>query len=184
MGLATAIVPTPAFQPFGGSWLGSILNQEFNAALTGAAFGGAYASATGGDIGQGMVAGATVWAVGAGVNQAIGHAVGFIASGFKAPTFANGAFYYDANTGGWITLGNVVTGPQSGINKSVDLNGVTQSYTYKQHELGHIPQGTLLGPGYVPLHAASLTVGAIVGVFTGSGVITGSQRSKGSNLSI
>ncbi|MFO0792622.1 MAG: hypothetical protein U0586_01015 [Candidatus Brocadiaceae bacterium] len=114
-GLAGYLAPVPDFQLFGDSAknaYASVANRVFNAGITGAAFGATYTGMTGGDIGQGAMMGALAWAAGEGVNMGIGHA---IASGGNAPSFENGAFYYDATTGGWITFGNVVTGPRSGL---------------------------------------------------------------------
>jgi hypothetical protein len=42
--------------------------------------------------------------------------LGYVASGFKSPTVKNGSFVYDVpNWGGWITLGNVISGPKGAI---------------------------------------------------------------------
>ena len=51
-----------------------------------------------------------------------------------------------------------------------------RQYTIRQHERGHMPQGTVIGPVYVPAHAASLTVGGLIGTFTGSGFMNGTHR--------
>ncbi|WKZ20521.1 MAG: RHS repeat-associated core domain-containing protein [Candidatus Jettenia sp. CY-1] len=177
-GLAGYLAQVPDFQLFGDSAenaYASIANRVFNAGITGAAFGATYTGMTGGDIGYGAMVGAFAWAAGEGVNMGIGHAVGYIASGGNAPTFENGAFYYDANnTSGWITFGNVVTGPYSKIDKMYTVDGM--QYTIRQHERGHMPQGTVLGPAYVPAHAASLTVGGLIGTFTDSGFMNGTHR--------
>lgn len=39
-----------------------------------------------------------------------------------------------------------------------------------------MPQGTVLGPAYIPAHAASLTVGGLAGTFTGYGFMNGTHR--------
>jgi len=53
-----------------------------------------------------------LWAAGEAANMAIGHTVGFIGSGGKVPVFENGVFLYDARGfDGWITFGNVISGP-------------------------------------------------------------------------
>jgi RHS repeat-associated protein len=160
--------------PFGQGALGSIGNRVFNTALAGSLLGGSYAAITGGDIGKGALNGAKNWAVGEGVNMIVGHSVGFIGSGFEKPKFENGAFFYDTPFDGWITFSNVVSGPYGHLDESYQINGRT--YTWRAHELGHLPQGTLLGPAYIPAQAASLTVGSIIGVFTGHGVTVGSHR--------
>ncbi len=172
---AASYVGTPNFQPFGDSAAGSIGNRLFNSGLTGAAFGAAYAGMTGGDIGQGATMGALGWAAGEAGNMLVGHAVGLIGSGGKAPIFENGAFYYDVNTPGWITFGNVVTGPYGSLDNPYRLPD-GRTFTYREHELGHAsPQGTLLGPAYIPAHAASLTVGGMVGTVTGYGFVDGTH---------
>ena len=160
---------TPAFTPFGDSEPGSIANRFFNSSLTGAGLGTAYAGMTGGDIGQGAARGALGWAAGEGANMLIGHSVGLIASGGKKPVYVNGSFIYDANTSGWITFSNVITGPTSDIHRTLSntANPAIQDpfgRSYFQHEQGHThPQATLLGPGYIPAHAASLAVGGFLG---------------------
>lgn len=171
-------VGVPNYSVFGGSAWASIPNRLVNAGITGATFGATYAGVTGGDVWQGAWKGAMVWAAGEGAYMGIGHTVGFIASGGKAPTFSNGAFIYDANTKGWITFGNVITGPAADLKQPLYAGGVKDPYnrTYFNHELGHMPQGTIFGPAYIPTHVASLTVGGLVGTFTGSGFINGTHQ--------
>ncbi len=178
-GLASYLAPVPSFEPFGESAIGSIGNRVFNSSLTGSVFGATYAGVTGGDIGQGAAMGALGWAAGEGVNMFLGHAVGFIGSGFQKPAYANGEFLYDAQDwGGWITFSNVITGPATSINDTLIVNGQeVYGRTYFDHELGHSsPQGTLLGPAYVPLHAASMGIGGVVGALTGNGFVNGTHR--------
>ena len=165
----------PNFQPFGSGAMGSIGNRIFNNGLTGGAIGAAYAGMTGEDIGRGASMGAALWAAGEAGNMLVGHTVGFVGSGFNAPKFENGAFYYDMNTNGWITFSNVVSGSYGEIDQIYTLPD-NRSFSYRAHELGHLPQSTILGPAYIPTQAVSLTVGGIIGVFTGYGFIDGSHR--------
>ncbi len=166
---------TPNYSPFGDSAAGSIGNRLFNSSLTGGSFGATYAGITGGDVWQGAGQGAFAWASGEAANMMIGHTVGFIGSGFNGPSFNNGAFYYDTGFDGWITFGNVISGPSAGLNDVYSLPG-GRRFTYGEHELGHLPQGTLLGPAYIPAHATSLTVGGTIGMFTGAGIVKGSHQ--------
>jgi RHS repeat-associated protein len=87
----------------------------------------------------------------------IGHAYGFVASGFKGPEFKNGAFFYDVKSPGWVTLGNAVSGP-SGLDEFVPGT----NYTYRQHELGHVPLARGLGMGHFPVNALALGLSTIL----------------------
>ena len=168
----------PNFKPFGSGKIGSVANRMANTSATGAATGAAYAGITGRDISEGAKRGAIGWLAGETFNMAVSHSVGFLASG-KAPIFKDGVFYYDAkNWGGWITFGNVVTGPYDALTVNMhymdDYTVQHPSLTYKDHELGHMPQGTLLGAGYIPAHVGSMVGGTIYGIFRGH--MDGSHR--------
>ena len=136
--------------------------------------GGLTDEALGGNFGQGATIGAIGWAAGEAANMAIGHILGYVATGFEAPKFQNSAFVYDASFGCWITFSNVITGPYQYLDTAYQLNG--EIFTYRAHEMGHTSQGTLLEPGYMPAHASSLTVGSLIGAFTGYGFMVGSHR--------
>jgi hypothetical protein len=97
----------------------------------------------GGNIGRGAAMGAMTWAGGDVANSLIGHAVGFVGSGFKPPTPRDGVFVYGENPfGGHITIGNAVWASSRGITDGEFA-----------HEQAHsLFQGTLLGPAYLPAH--------------------------------
>jgi hypothetical protein len=165
---AASLVGIPNFQPFGKGKLGSIFNRFSNTGVTGASLGALQQGVIGGDILEGAKRGGLSWMTGEGFNMAVGHTIGFIASGLKAPDFKDGAFFYDAgNWDGFITFSNVVTGPYDAFNKPfLNMDGIVdpQGRTFKDHEFGHMPQGTLLGPTYIPAHIASMTLGTIYGL--------------------
>ncbi len=174
-GAVISMVSTPNFSPFGGSAAGSIGNRLFNSALTGAGLGAVYSYIKGDDIGQGALNGAMLWTAGEAAHMIAGHTVGFIGSGGNAPKFENGVFYYDApQWSGWITLSNVISGPYSRLDRMYTLPD-GRTFNYRQHEVGHTPQGTVLGPAYGAAHILSLTVGGVVGVFSGFGFERGSH---------
>ena len=167
---------TPDYAPFGDSEAGSIGNRLFNSSLTGAAFGATYAGVTGGNIGQDATRGAMFWGLGEAAYMGIGHTVGLIGSGGSKPRFENGAFYYDAKGWeSWVAFSNVVTGPYNQLDTIYVLPD-GRKFSYREHELGHPPQGTMFGPAYGPAHIASLTVGGVAGVFSGFGFERGMHR--------
>jgi RHS repeat-associated protein len=176
-GFAAGAIGVPSFHPFGDGAMGSIGNSVFNSGLTGGALGATYAGVTGGDIGQGAARGAALWAAGAAGNMLVGHTVGLIASGGELPVLSNGAFVYDTPFfDSAITFGNVVIGGSDVLSGPVWQGSfLNRSYTVYDHELGHMPQGTLLGPGYIPAHALSMNLGGLIGVSTGSGFMNGTH---------
>jgi hypothetical protein len=96
------------------------------------------------------------------VNNLIGHSVGSIASGNKEPESRDGAFFYDADWGGWIAIGNAITGPSRRLDRPAHIGRFSAPYTYRHHELGHVPQGRALGIFYLPIHALSLSASWIL----------------------
>ncbi len=105
-------------------------------------------------------------AAGAQANNLIGHAAGFLASGFQAPEFRNGSFFYkmgfDCLRCTAITIGNaVIYNSNYGglgvnvLNLPAPLGAKEASYTIGIHEVGHIAQSSVLGPLYLPTHALS-----------------------------
>jgi hypothetical protein len=180
--VASYACPYPSFSPFGQGEFGSVANRMFNSSLTGAAFGAVSAGMTGGDILKGMGMGAASWGIAEAGTMAMANAAGYILSGGQAPKFQNGTFIYDLgpNSGGLITFSNVILGNASMINEKM-ISYTSAGYseedapTYLQHENGHSLQGTILGPDYIPLQAASLTVGALVGTFYGYPIDYGSH---------
>lgn len=85
-------------------------------------------------------------------NNAVGHLAGFIASGFGAPKFKNGAFVYEQAgifRRGGLTMGNVV---QLTITDDFKLNDFLLA-----HELAHIPQSNFSGALYLPMHAIAMS---------------------------
>ena len=82
-----------------------------------------------------------MWAGGDVANSLIGHAVGFVGSGFQKPEFQEGMFVYGGNPAA-VAIGNAVWGPAAGMSPSI-----------LAHEGGHsLFQGPLLGPGYLAAH--------------------------------
>jgi RHS repeat-associated protein len=147
---AAYALPAPKFKIFGegpadtlANRVGSIGNRIINSSLTGAAFGGASAGMTGGDVLEGMAMGAAGWAAGSAGNMLIGHAIGFVGSGFEAPTFKDGVFIYGGNRGGHLTIGNVVWEHPSGMSPSEFIHEQSGHGTF---------QANLLGPAYLPAH--------------------------------
>ena len=186
--LAGGVIGVPNIELFDQSgntfWSGvaGTANRLLSSSVTGAGYGAAYAGMTGGHVLKGAGMGALGWAAGEATGMLIGHAGGFIASGGKGPTFESGAFIYDANTRGFITFSNVIIGPADYLydtlcnvtNRTVED---AMGRTFRDHEMGHTySQATAVGPGYIPAHIASLTVGGIIGVFTGYGFMEGTHR--------
>lgn len=179
-GAASNAIGTPNFKPFGNSAGGSILNRFFNSSLTGAAFGAVSAGMTGGSVLQGAAMGAAGWAVGEGANMLVGHIVGFARSG-AGPTYdsANGVFVYDGGSGGAVTFSNVISGPKDFLVSPLTNYAGTvtdPNHTVYQHEIGHTPGGTLLGPAYILSNVLSLAVGGLVGAIGGFGFYEGTHR--------
>ncbi|MDA0739883.1 MAG: hypothetical protein O2999_08555 [Nitrospirae bacterium] len=165
LGGLAAYVDSSKFQPFGDStqnWFVNYANQAFNDTLRGTAIGAASAAIQGQDIGEGILGGIIAYAGGRQFNNAVGHAVGFTGQSIscgclKGPDWSfydGGTFIYDGNPEGGITFGNVIFGP------STKNMSPMQKILFFGHEGGHVsPQGKLLGPAYIPGHAASLAVG-------------------------
>jgi hypothetical protein len=65
-----------------------------------------------------------------------------IGSGFQAPQYISrlGAFFYDVSRPGYITFGNVISGPTATIGE-LTAAGIT----YLTHELAHVPIARGLG---------------------------------------
>ena len=146
-GLAAELVPIPKFELFGSSMknaAANIANKLFNSAVTGSVFGATFAGVTGGDVGQGAAYGAMGWAAGEAANMLIGHAVGFIGSGFKGPEFENGAFIYKGNSSGVLAVGNVLFANE----EMMSIPGMPEHEVQGHNEF----QGTLFGPSYLLLH--------------------------------
>jgi hypothetical protein len=172
--------------PQDGSSVGAAISASANRVLTTSARGallvGGYNAVTGQDVVEGMKTGALAWAAGETLNMAAGHGLGLIASGFSAPAYENGVVTYDVNWGGWLTLGNVIVGPTSGLNDALKAGGVNDpaGRKIKDHEVGHFQQGALLGPGYIRAHILSLTLGGFRGLFDSGSlsdrVVEGSHR--------
>jgi RHS repeat-associated protein len=162
-GAGSAFIGTVGLHPFDSSGTGAlaagagIANELTTAGVEGAIIGGTFAGISGRNILEGAESGASDWVVGELQNMAIGHAFGFLASGFGSPRWEKGAFKYDVSwMPGWITFGNVISGSPTGLDEQmVGANG-----TYRDHEMGHVRQGTLYGR-YYPLAAGlSLVQGA------------------------
>jgi hypothetical protein len=92
-------------------------------------------------------------------NNAVGHVVGFVSSGFSGPEFFRGAFIYqqsEAVHGGkqqGITIGNVMS-----VN---DPCGPDCRTTILPHEFAHIPQGERFGKAYLPIHGIAMGISLI-----------------------
>ena len=144
-GLAGSVVGVPDFEVFGSSkssaWAG-MANRFFNTGPTGGGYGAAYAAMSGGNIMKGAASGALGWMAGDAANMAIGHSVGFVGSGFKAPQIRDGAFVYPNNPGGHLSFGNVIWEHSSGMTPS----------QFKHELSGHGFQTRLLSPAYLPSH--------------------------------
>ncbi|MDG0865430.1 hypothetical protein EXJ73_23540, partial [Pelomonas aquatica] len=96
------------------------------------------------------------------MNNAIGHVVGFTLSGFNAPTFRDGAFEYDRShliAQGAITIGNVISGAH-GFLYSPLWGGNGELVV--DHERAHIPQASIFGALYLPIHGLVLGVSSIL----------------------
>jgi hypothetical protein len=94
--------------------------------------------------------GASLQLIGAGINNFIGHASGFVASGFQQPRFENGGWNYDVfNDGRGLTIG-------SGLM-------VTPGDRWNQlHEANHLNQ-SILGPFYLAVHGPSFVANVLSG---------------------
>ena len=91
------------------------------------------------------------------VTNAVGHLVGLVTTG-ALPTFSEGAFIYQGTfwekINGAITFGNVISGSPA---MSTDLLRGSP-FTVLQHERAHIPQSSILGALYIPVHGLTLGV--------------------------
>ena len=95
-------------------------------------------------------------------NQAVGHAVGYVRSGFNGPeSFNRGVYVYNSN--------KVATGYNwldQNLNRSVSIGGAA-TIEYGQwnnsqlitHEIEHFTEQNTLGASYIPAHL--LTFGAL-----------------------
>lgn len=92
----------------------------------------------------------------------LGNAIGFVGSGFSAPTFRNGAYLYDVNMSGYLTLGDVTMGPDA---TSPNFQGTW----YDLHEGWHRDSGyeQSLGAMYIPVHLFDLGMGYLIQGFGG-----------------
>jgi len=134
---------------------------------------------TGGDIWAGAAKGANSYANGAAINMLVGHVVGLgMRNSTKAATLDDGVYIYDTGgKGGWITFGNVIIGPEAGLSDPLFVgNAKVPGKTWGDHERGHIPQGTYLGPGYIPSQILSLTIGGVLGKLDGMSLADGSHK--------
>lgn len=86
------------------------------------------------------------------VNNLIGHAAGFIASGGQAPRIEQGVFVYEANVRQAFAIGNVITGSRGSLAQTATVAGIPTSYSVLQHEIGHFWQSGVLGVSYLPFH--------------------------------
>ena len=149
---AGGLVPSPNVPWLGRGVVGGLVNPAVNDALKGALMGAGAAAIQATDIGEGAAAGAAFYAVGAGLNATVGHAVGWVGSGFRKPLLREGVFFYERpNLSSAITFGNVVYGP-SGITLLPRL-GAPGLY---EHELAHAQQYRLLGPMFLPLYGGQI----------------------------
>jgi RHS repeat-associated protein len=86
-------------------------------------------------------------------NNLVGHTVGLILSGGRAPTFRNALFWYDApQAGGFVAIGNAVTGPQQIVDTRATVQGLATNYSIRLHELIHWYQSGALTVAYLPIH--------------------------------
>lgn len=93
------------------------------------------------------------------LNTIVGHAAGWLTSGFNGPrAFRDGVFFYEqrgffGRRGAALALGNVICGPAW-------LSQKPDSYLYR-HEMCHVhhPVEQALGALYIPVHLADLLIG-------------------------
>ena len=168
-----------------GSAAAGVGNELLTAAAHGAVVGATYAAISGGNIIEGAGQGAEDWAVGELQNMGIGHAFGFVASGFGAPRWEKGAFKYDVAWmkegtafGGWITFGNVISGSDTGLDSG--MYSANSCPTYRDHEMGHVRQSTVYGRYYPIAAGMSLVTGAGWALartpFTTENILEGAHR--------
>jgi hypothetical protein len=110
----------------------------------------------------------------------IGHATGLIATG-KLPKwdqkYSAWVYQYRASKFlGWITFSNVTIGSQGLYDQLVVDGALILGKTWMDHEAGHMPQGTFLGPAYIPAQVLSMLTGGTIGLFTDYGIVRGSHR--------
>lgn len=157
-GLASGTVGGEAFQFFQGAETSAVVgiaNQLANTAARGAAFGALHAAVTGGSVWDGLRQGAVNYALGEAFNMGVGHAVGFVGTGGKAPAWMWKQFVYPRE--GWvgITFSNVT---------SAQWSSLASNFWYGfWHEVGHTWQSMFLGPAYIPAHAVALSFGGLFG---------------------
>ncbi|BAU48577.1 hypothetical protein SVA_2025 [Sulfurifustis variabilis] len=97
------------------------------------------------------------------VSNMFGHAWGLASSGFAAPEFRDGAFFYRGGANNFyyaITFGNVIT--DATPNGALYYNALNTDYEkwLNAHELAHaFSQAPVLGAAYIPAHIMSQWVG-------------------------
>ena len=173
MGATLSVMPNIGFQPFGNSatnWVANYANQVLNDSLKGAVFGATAAGIQGQDIGQGAWAGALASAGGRQFSNLVGHGVGFASSGFRAPTYSDGAFAYPCGwCGGAITFGNVVTinekfhGALFDANVRPNARLMNMATDVYHHELGHVGQYARYGISFFGIYGAQIPFVALTG---------------------
>lgn len=101
------------------------------------------------------------------ITNFIGHTWGLVSSGFSAPHFRDGAFFYKGDTNAFysaITFGNVIT--DATPNGALYHNTLYTDYErwLNNHELAHaLSQAPALGAAYVPAHIMSQWIGGAIG---------------------
>jgi RHS repeat-associated protein len=154
VGSMSGLIPSVA--PFGSGPWATFGNQIVTDAIRGGVTGGVSAAMDGRNVWSGTVRGAATAAIAGQVNNAIGHAIGFVGSGFQAPTYNStlNAFVYSGNPYGGITFGNVIYGPDDMLNSYPGLAG---------HEYIHTQQYNNFGAGFLPAYVAQFPVALITG---------------------
>jgi RHS repeat-associated protein len=167
-GLGGGIIDGVGFD-FGKSIIGTFATEIANDVTRGFLIGTTTSLISGRKFGDALIEGLAfgiVGAAGAQANNLIGHAVGFVASGFQAPEFRDGAFFYKigfkCESCTAITIGNAITynaqfgiPPRNILGEFAPLGDAHAPYNIRVHELGHVPQSRVLGFLYLPAHALS-----------------------------
>ena len=104
------------------------------------------------------------WGIG---NDLVGHGLGFIASGYRAPReFRDGAWHYDVKGLPFgapaITIGNAISYDQALIAKIDGRYRGYQEFT-NDHEPGHVWDQRAFGMAYLPIHGMSQAAFAMTG---------------------
>jgi hypothetical protein len=171
-GLGGGIIGGVGFD-FGKSVVGTFATEIANDVARGFLIGTTTSLISGRKFGDALIEGLAfgiVGAAGAQANNLVGHAVGFVASGFQGPEIRDGRFFYkigfECASCTAITIGNAVTynasyisaagaAPVNILDQLAPLGTARAPYTIRTHELGHVPQSGVLGPLYLPAHALS-----------------------------